>query len=191
MKKKNKKFITRFDVIFFTISAILILIIGLRFQVLTPLNAIVSFALVASAPFLFAYIDKNHGEEKKFQSKLDIIDSMSEADLAKRISAIYTSRGFAIEPYESEHPGVHMICRRKGVRNGETFIERGAVLVLHTDRLVDISVFHDFKKDLAFMNCTQGMIVTNSRFSPEILDLANNSMIALWGRKELREKFNL
>lgn len=191
MEEKKRNPISKFDIIFFTISFVLIIIIGLRFHELTLSNAVPTFLLVASAPFIYKYLEKNHGEEKKVQSKLDIIDTMTETELAKRIASIYNSRGFAIQYYDSVQPGVHMICQRKGVRNGETFIERGLILVIHTTEPIEYSDFLSFSSDIRSMNATQGMMVTNSRFSPEILDEANKYKIALWGRKELRDKFRL
>lgn len=190
MKDKKKK-ISKFDIIFFSISAILILIIGLRFHELTPLNAIGTFFLVGTAPFIYKYIEKNHGEEKKFQTKLDTIDSMTEKELANKIASIYTNRGFAISYYESDNRGIHMICQRKGVRNGEDFMERGLVLVIHTKELVEYHEFLAFLDEIKSMAATQGMMVTNSRFSPEIVDEAQNHKIALRSRSELREKFNI
>lgn len=191
MEDKKKRKISKFDLIFFGIAMILILAIGIRFHELTPLSGISTLLLVGTAPFIYKFIEKKYGEEKKIQSKLDIIDSMTEKELANKIAAIYTNRGFAISYYDSVQKGVHMTCQRKGVRNGENFIERGLVLVIHTKEMIDYSEFLTFLSDIRKMNAAQGMMVTNSRFSPEIIDEAKKNKVALWGRAELREKFKL
>lgn len=191
MDKKEKKPLPKFDIIFFIFSATLILTIGFRFHELTPTSAIGTFLLVGTAPFIYKYLEKKYGEEKKFQSKLEKIDTMTEKELSNKIASLYTNRGFAISYYNSVQKGVHMICQRKGVRNGEDFVERGLVLVIHTTEMIDYSEYLTFLSDIKEQQATQGMIVTNSRFSPEILDEAPANRIALWGRAELREKFNL
>lgn len=189
--KNNKNFINRFDIIFFSFAAILILIISFRLHEFTPANAISTFLLVGTAPFLYRYIEKHHGEEKKVQTKLETIDKMTEKELANRIASIYTGRGFAIQNYDSPNRGIHMVCKRKGVRNGKNFLEKGLVLVIHTEDVVEYHEFTAFLSEISSLAATQGMMVTNSRFSPEIVDEAEKQKIALWSRSELREKFHL
>lgn len=191
MSNNKKKTGGNFDLIFFAVSAVIVTIFGLNKGVLNPVNAALSFLLIALSPFIFKFLMKNKTEEKKEESAYEIIASLSEEELAKRVSSIYTGRGFALTPYESKEKGIHLICERKGVRNGEDFVERGAILILKTDEMFELEDYMKFKSDLSLFHCSQGMIVVSSRFSPEVTDLAKAEKIALRERAELREKFNL
>lgn len=191
MDKKKKKNINKFDLIFFSVSALLILVIAFRIHDLTPTSVISTFLLVISAPFIYKYIEKKYGEEKKSEIKLNTIDNMSEKELGNKIASLYTGRGFAIRPYDSDERGIHLVCQRKGVRNGEDFLEKGLVLIIHTTDLIDYKEFLTFLSEMKSEGATQGMMVTNSRFSPEIIDEASAHKVALWSRAELREKFHI
>lgn len=181
----------KFDFWFFTVAIVILLIIGFRLGVLTPLNLIICLLLVASSPFLLKQVIKHGKEEKITKTKLEIIDSMTDEELFKRISELYTGRGFALERYDSKGKGIHVVCERTGVRNGTSFTERGAVLVICSDEIIDIDEFKIFKDELSAKNCTQGMMVTNYRFSPEVIDEAKTSLIALWNRENIRENLHL
>ena len=181
----------KFEFTFFLIAAILLTLIGLRFGGLTPINIGVCVLLLILAPVLTKILGKKYGTEATAQNKLEKIEAISEEELTSKILSLYTGRGFALEPYESEFPGNHYICVREGTRNGEAFTERGAVLVICTDELIDIEVFDNFRIEMKQRACTQGMIITTSRFSPEVIDAAKNALITLWNRENLRDNLNL
>lgn len=191
MEEKKKKPFNKFDLIFFSLSAIIILIISLRLHELNFINTIGTLLLVATAPFLYKFIEKRYGEEKKIEEKLFTIDSLTEKELAGKIASIYTGRGFALSYYTSEERGIRFLCQRKGVRNGDDFLEKGLVAVIQTPESVHYHEFLKFREEMKEKGASQGMMVTNGRFSPEIIDEAKELKIALWGRPELREKFQL
>ena len=80
---------------------------------------------------------------------------------------------------------------REGTRNGEAFTERGAILVICTDELIDIEAFDNFRFEMKQRACTQGMIITTSRFSPEVIDASKEALITLWNRESLRDNLNI
>lgn len=181
----------KFEFTFFLIAAILLVLIGVRFGGLTPFNIAICVFLLVLAPILAKILGKKYGTEATAQNKLEKVEAISEEELTSKIVSLYTGRGFALEPYESEFPGSHYICVREGTRNGEAFTERGAVLVICTDELIDIEVFDNFKLEMKQRACTQGMIITTSRFSPEVIDAAKDALITLWNRENLRDNLNI
>jgi len=134
---------------------------------------------------------KKAGTEAVAESKMQKVEAISEEALTAKITALYTGRGFALEPYESEFPGSHFVCTREGTRNGESFTERGAVLIITTDNVIDISDFNNFLTEMKQRACTQGMMITTSRFSPEVIDAAKEALVTLWNREDLRDNLNL
>ena len=187
---KNKS-THKFEFVFFIFSVILIALVGLRFGGLNPLNIAICTLLIILAPFLTKLLGKKYGTEAAAQIKMEKIDEISEDDLASRIRALYTGRGFALETYESDFPGRHYVCTRNGTRNGESFTERGAVLIIATEDIIDMNIFNHFLLEMKQRACTQGMIVTTSRFSPEVIDAAKDNLITLWNRENLRDSLNL
>lgn len=181
----------QFELIFFIIAAILLALIGLRFGGLNPFNITICGILLILAPFLTKLLGKKYGTEAAAQNKMEKLSEISQEELAAKIKSLYTGRGFALEPYESEFPGNHYVCVREGTRNGEAFIERGAVLVICTDELIDITAFNNFRLEMKQRACTQGMIITTSRFSPEVIDIAKDALITLWNRESLRDNLNI
>ncbi|MGP1613225.1 MAG: restriction endonuclease [Catonella sp.] len=181
----------KFEIAFFLFAAILLALIGIRFGGLTPLNIGICVVLLILAPILTKILGKKYGTEAAVQNKMEKIDAISEEDLTARIKALYTGRGFALEHYESEFPGSHYVCVREGTRNGEAFSERGAVLVICTDKIIHIEDFDNFRLEMKQRGCTQGMIITTSRFSPEVIDAAKDALITLWNRESLRDNLNI
>lgn len=185
----NEKF--KFEIFFFLFAAIILVLIGIRFGGLSPFNIAICAFLLILAPVLTKILGKKYGTEAKAQSKIEKIEAVSEEELTSKIISLYTGRGFALEAYESEFPGSHYICVREGTRNGEAFTERGAVLVICTDELIDIEAFDNFRLEMKQRACTQGMIITTSRFSPEVIDASKEALITLWNRESLRDNLNL
>ena len=185
----NEKF--KFEIFFFLFAAIILVLIGIRFGGLSPFNIAICVFLLILAPVLTKILGKKYGTEAKAQSKIEKIEAVSEEELTSKIISLYTGRGFALEAYESEFPGSHYICVREGTRNGEAFTERGAVLVICTDELIDIEAFDNFRLEMKQRACTQGMIITTSRFSPEVIDASKEALITLWNRESLRDNLNL
>lgn len=189
MKENKPTF--KFELIFFLFAIILLALIGIRFGGLTPFNIVICAVLLILAPILAKILGKKYGTEAVAQNKIEKIEVISEEELTSKITALYTGRGFALEPYESEFPGSHYVCIREGTRNGEAFTERGAVLVICTDELIDIEAFENFRLEMKQRACTQGMIITTSRFSPEVIDASKDALITLWNRESLRDNLNL
>ena len=187
MKMNNK----RFEIYFFLFAIVLLLLIGIRFGGLTPFNIGICLVLLVLAPILTKILGKKYGTEAVAESKMQKVEAISEEALTAKITALYTGRGFALEPYESEFPGSHFVCTREGTRNGESFTERGAVLIITTDKVIDISDFNNFLTEMKQRACTQGMMITTSRFSPEVIDAAKEALVALWNREDLRDNLNL
>ena len=181
----------KFEITFFLFAVILLVLIGIRFGGLSPFNIGICVLLLILAPILTKILGKKYGTEATAQNKLEKIEAISEEELTAKIIYLYTGRGFALEPYESEFPGKHYICVREGTRNGEAFTERGAVLVICTDELIDIKTFDNFRLEMKQRACTQGMIITTSRFSPEVIDASKEALITLWNRESLRDNLNL
>ena len=181
----------KFEIVFFFFAVVLLALIGIRFGGLTPLNIGICAVLLILAPILTKILGKKYGTEAVAQNKMERIDAISEEELTTRIKALYTGRGFALEPYESEFSGSHYVCVREGTRNGEAFSERGAVLVICTDEVINIESFDNFRLEMKQRSCTQGMIITTSRFSPEVIDSAKDALITLWNRESLRDNLNL
>ena len=187
MKMNNK----RFEIYFFLFAIVLLLLIGIRFGGLTPFNIGICLVLLVLAPILTKILGKKYGTEAVAESKMQKVEAISEEDLTAKITALYTGRGFALEPYESEYPGNHFVCTREGTRNGESFTERGAVLIITTDKVIDIGDFNNFTLEMKQRACTQGMMITTSRFSPEVIDAAKETLVTLWNREDLRDNLNL
>lgn len=187
MKMNNK----RFEIYFFLFAIVLLALIGIRFGGLTPFNIGICLVLLVLAPILAKVLGKKYGTEAVAESKMQKVEAISEEDLTAKITALYTGRGFALEPYESEFPGSHFVCIREGTRNGESFTERGAVLIITTDKVIDIGDFNSFTLEMKQRACTQGMMITTSRFSPEVIDAAKEALITLWNREDLRDNLNL
>lgn len=187
MKMNNK----RFEIYFFLFAIVLLLLIGIRFGGLTPFNIGICLVLLVLAPILTKILGKKYGTEAEAYSKMQKVEAISEEALTSKITALYTGRGFALEPYESEYPGNHFVCTREGTRNGESFTERGAVLIITTDNVIDISDFNNFLTEMKQRDCTQGMMITTSRFSPEVIDAAKEALVTLWNREDLRDNLNL
>ena len=187
MKMNNK----RFEIYFFLFAIVLLLLIGIRFGGLTPFNIGICLVLLVLAPILTKVLGKKYGTEAVAESKMQKVEAISEEALTAKITALYTGRGFALEPYESEFPGSHFVCTREGTRNGESFTERGAVLIITTDKVIDICDFNNFTLEMKQRACTQGMMITTSRFSPEVIDTAKEALITLWNREDLRDNLNL
>lgn len=187
MKMNNK----RFEIYFFLFAIVLLLLIGIRFGGLTPFNIGICLVLLVLAPILTKVLGKKYGTEAVAESKMQKVEAISEEALTAKITALYTGRGFALEPYESEFPGSHFVCTREGTRNGESFTERGAVLIITTDNVIDISDFNNFTFEMKQRACTQGMMITTSRFSPEVIDAAKEALVTLWNREDLRDNLNL
>lgn len=181
----------KFEFTFFLIAAILLILIGIRFGGLTPFNIAICVFLLVLAPILAKILGKKYGTEAASQIKMEKIEAISEEELTAKITSLYTGRGFALEAYESDFPGTHYVCVREGIRNGEAFTERGTVLVICTDEMIDIKDFDNFKLEMKQRACTQGMIITTSRFSPEVIDASKEALITLWNRESLRDNLNI
>ena len=125
MKMNNK----RFEIYFFLFAIVLLLLIGIRFGGLTPFNIGICLVLLVLAPILTKILGKKYGTEAVAESKMQKVEAISEEALTAKITALYTGRGFALEPYESEYPGNHFVCTREGTRNGESFTERRECLI--------------------------------------------------------------
>ena len=65
------------------------------------------------------------------------------------------------------------------------------VLIITTDNVIDISDFNNFLTEMKQRACTQGMMITTSRFSPEVIDAAKEALVTLWNREDLRDNLNL
>ena len=187
----NNKPTIKFELAFFLFAAILLVLIGIRFGELSPFNIGICALLLILAPILTKILGKKYGTEATAQNKLEKIEAISEEELTSKIISLYTGRGFALEPYESEFPGSHYVCVREGTRNGEAFTVRGAILVICTEELIDIEAFDNFRLEMKQRACTQGMIITTSRFSPEVIDASKEALITLWNRESLRDNLNI
>ena len=168
MKENKPTF--KFELIFFLFAIILLALIGIRFGGLTPFNIVICAVLLILAPILAKILGKKYGTEAVAQNKIEKIEVISEEELTSKITALYTGRGFALEPYESEFPGSHYVCIRE---------------------LIDIEAFENFRLEMKQRACTQGMIITTSRFSPEVIDASKDALITLWNRESLRDNLNL
>ena len=177
----NNKPTIKFELAFFLFAAILLVLIGIRFGELSPFNIGICVLLLILAPILTKILGKKYGTDATAQNKLEKIEAISEEELTSKIISLYTGRGFALEPYESEFPGSHYVCVREGTRNGEAF----------TDELIDIEAFDNFRVEMKQRACTQGMIITTSRFSPEVIDASKEALITLWNRESLRDNLNI
>ena len=181
----------KFELYFFLFAIVLLVLIGIRFGGLTLFNIGICLVLLVLAPILAKVLGKKYGTEAEAYSKMQKVEAISEEDLTTKITTLYTGRGFALEPYESEFPGSHFVCTRNGTRNGESFTERGAILIITTDKVIDIGDFNNFTLEMKQRACTQGMMITTSRFSPEVIDVAKEAMVTLWNREDLRDNLNL
>lgn len=180
-----------FELYFFLFAAILLALIGVRFGGLTPFNVGICVAILILAPVFAKILGKKYGTEAVAESKMQKVEAISEEELTEKITSLYTGRGFALEPYNSLLPGSHYVCIREGTRNGEAFTERGAVLIICTDKVIDMEAFSNFTLEMKQRACTQGMIITTSRFSPEVIDAAKEALVTLWNREDLRDNLNL
>lgn len=186
----EKKTKTKFEFYFFTFAAILLILIGIRFDSINPVNVTICVVLLVSAPVILKPLSKKYGSDAALQIKLDKLENMSESELRERITSLFTKRGFTLSSYPSK-TGSSYICTRKGVRNGETFIEKGALLIICSDALIGLDIFNSFKLKMKETHCSQGMMITTSRFSPEVIDSAKNSFVTLWNKEGLRDNLHL
>lgn len=187
MSTHNK---SKFEFYFFTFATILLIIIGLRFDGISLINVAICALLLVLAPIILKPLSKKYGVDAVAQINLSKLSNMGETELKERITAIFTGRGFSLAPYVSEF-GSGYICTRSGVRNGTPFTERGALLIIYSNLLIELEVFNDFKLKMKKENCSQGMIITTSRFSPEVIDSAKGSLITLWNKESLRDNLHL
>ena len=186
---KNNEY--KFEFYFFIFAVMLLALIGLRLGGLNIINIVICAVLILLAPVLSNVIGKKYGTDAREQDKLEKIETISEEDLTEKIKALYTGRGFALEPYTSDFQGSRYVCVREGTRNGRPFTERGAVLIICTDKVIDIEDFNNFKLEMIQRVCTQGMIITTSRFSPEVIDASKEALVTLWNRESLRDNLSI
>ena len=99
----NNKPTFKFELTFFLLAAILLVLIGIRFGGLSPFNIGICVLLLILAPILTKILGKKYGTEATSQNKMEKVEAISEEKLASKIISLYTGRGFALEPKDEKN----------------------------------------------------------------------------------------
>lgn len=126
------------------------------------------------APWLF-----NHLEKKRLvKAGMGDIDEMNGRTFEQYLEALFERLGYQVERtrYVGDY-GADLVIRKDGVKT--------IVQAKRWKKTVGVKAIQEVVAAKAMYGCTEAMVITNSFYSNQAIELAHVNEVVLWNRKDL------
>lgn len=150
---------------------------------------IASVVTVAVLPFVFSSLKARWRKRRYMRSSLYVIDQMTGVEFEEFLKAHFEALGYKVSltPGSNDY-GIDLICRRREGISQETRI---AVQAKRYNGKVGVNAVQQVIAGMQYYDCDQGLVVTNSYFTQNAVNLAEKSGVWLWDREEIRKNFKI
>ena len=182
-RRKQKKNITT-DII--SLYAILI-----AFYMFAPndkkayaLKPIIIISIILLAFIVISVLSKKMKRKKYLNSSLYVIDNMKGEEFEKYLKAHFEKLGYkaTLTPASNDY-GADLIIEKNG--------EKIAVQAKRYRNKVGNDAIQEVAGAIRYYECTKGLVVTNSFFTKNAINLAQKCQIELWDRNMIQSKFKI
>ena len=149
------------------------------------LLGIVIFLTILLASFLVYKMKRARIRKRYMNSGIYQVDKMSGEEFERYLKCHFEKLGYRVELTPKSHDyGADLIMRKDG--------ERIVIQAKRYKESVGIKAVQEILGALQYYKADKGYVVTNSKsFTKSAIDLARNTSIVLWSRKDIIDKFNI
>lgn len=136
------------------------------------------FLGVLAAVFAFKQIDRWQEERRLAAAGMDEVDQMTGKDFEKFLEVVFRRLGYSVERtrYIGDY-GADLVLVNGGVRT--------VVQAKRWSRAVGIKALQEVVASKGKYRCTEAIVVTNSTYTQQALELARANGVRLWSREDL------
>lgn len=145
---------------------------------------LLGFAMLIALYFLLQYTLSVIERKKYLKSGLCKIDKMSGAEFEKFLKAHFENLGYKVKltPASNDY-GADLIIEKDR--------EKVAIQAKRYNGKVNNKAIQEVSGAIRYYKCSRGMVVTNSFYTKNAINLAKECEIELWDRNVLKEKFKV
>ncbi len=156
----------------------------IKTEVLSLIPVFCVIGLIAMALFilkLFLFFLRKHNLAL---ASMKMIDKMEGADFEKYLAIKFGEKGYKVK-----------YTPATGDQGADLIIEKGrkktAVQAKRYNGSVGNNAVQEVLAGMAYYDCDNALVVTNSKFTPAAVKLADKTNVELWDRKKLKRKFHI
>lgn len=184
-KRNEKKNITPYLV---TIGLFIYMFVYEReklFRILTSKPAIVLISgvvLFFLAKYIIKYLIKRLKRNRYLRSNIGKVDKMTGTEFEEYLAAHFDNLGYKVEHIgQSGDYGADLILSRDGISV--------AVQAKRYQDKVGVKAVQEVISAKEYYECDSAMVVTNSYFTPNAIQMATQCNVELWDRENIRKRF--
>ena len=190
MRKKRKKK-QKNNILFIYLAFILILgYMSLKetdmfISILTSKSVLIIISLVMSyflLKFAIKRLLKKMKQNRYLRSNLGKVDKMTGTEFEEYLAAHFDNLGYKVEHIgQSGDYGADLILSRDGISV--------AVQAKRYQDKVGVKAVQEVISAKEYYECDSAMVVTNSYFTPNAIQMATQCNVELWDRENIRKRF--
>ncbi len=160
---------------------------GIKILIFIALILVVA-ADIGVIKVIFKLIKKLIDHIKYHASAIEEIDRMDGIDFEHYLAVHFRKKGYSVTVTPPEHDyGVDLILKK----GREKIAVQAKRYNFSRNYNVTYRAVQEVAAGMKYYGCNKGMVVTNSTFTKQAIELARANNIEMWDRKKLISKFNI